>query len=94
MKLMPVRPSAPRNDLTATSFDSTGTIAPPRGIDIVILCDCDVDASVVIVLALSLRKEGPILVIAKVVGLLGVAEHSCKSTRRSSEGSRLRSIGC
>ena len=83
-----------RNDLTATSFDSKGTTAPPRGIDIVILCDCDVDASdvdasVVIVLALSLRKEGLILAIAKVVGLLGVAEHACKSMRRRSKG-RLR----
>ena len=89
MPVAALRPNAPRNDLTATSFDSKGTIAPPRGIDCIILCDDD-EASAV-ALALTLRKEG---LIAKLVGFCGAAEHACKSMRRRSEGSRLRIIGC
>ena len=92
MPVAALRPNAPRNVLTATSFDSTCTIAPPRGMDCIILCDDD-EASAVVVLALTLRKEG-LLVIAKLVGFCGAAEHACKSMRRRSEGSRLRIIGC
>ena len=50
-----LRPSAPRNALTATSGDIKGTIAPPRGIDdTTTLDDDDDDDAIAVLLAIAL----------------------------------------
>eukprot|EP01083_Nonionella_stella_P105467 303344_1 len=85
-----LRPSAPRNALTATSGEIKGTIAPPRGIDDTTTLDDgdddDDDDDIAVLLAIALALL--LLVITVFIGL-GAAEHTCTSTSmRSRRGGK------